>query len=303
MQDFMTAVLYFRRCDRILTLVFVRNERVDHIFFQYPDVPTAMLDLLKLAPLYHTVDTGRLELHDLADLLDGQHRRILPVIAFQRFLCRITRHKKPPLRRKRKHNSVDVSYSVFKLLFADHRGQRTSSVGYFYTAPVENNTAKEYYDDNGTKYREGDSLLPNTQFEVRGYQYETDDQGRVVSAEGQLRMRDPSYEREMEDVRKIDGQEYKTTDDRGHLIGHQFDGSDKLENLVPMDAKLNQGDFVKLENTLADAVKDGADVKLKVEPVYEGDSTRPTEFRVTYSIDGDKDAVVFKNESEAKHDE
>ena len=36
-----------------------------------------------------------------------------------------------------------------------------------------------------------------------------------------------------------------------------------------MDAKLNQGDFVKLENTLADAVKDGADVKLKVEPVYE----------------------------------
>lgn len=168
------------------------------------------------------------------------------------------------------------------------------------TAPVENNTAKEYFDDNGTKYREGDSLLPNTQFEVRGYQYETDDQGRVVSAEGQLRMRDPSYERDMEDVRKIDGQEYKSTDDRGHLIGHQFDGSDKLENLVPMDAKLNQGDFVKLENTLADAVKDGADVKLKVEPVYEGDSTRPTEFRVTYSIDGDKDAVVFKNESEAK---
>lgn len=90
------------------------------------------------------------------------------------------------------------------------------------TAPVENNTAKEYYDDNGTKYREGDSLLPNTQFEVRGYQYETDDQGRVVSAEGQLRMRDPSYEREMEDVRKIDGQEYKTTDDRGHLIISEF---------------------------------------------------------------------------------
>lgn len=168
------------------------------------------------------------------------------------------------------------------------------------TATVDNTGETEYYDDNGTKYREGDSLLPNTQFEVRGYQYETDDQGRVISAEGQLRLRDPSYEREMEDVRKMDGQEYKTTDDRGHLIGHQFDGSDKLENLVPMDAKLNQGDFVKLENTLADAVKDGADVRMKVEPVYEGDSSRPTEFRVTYSIDGDKDVVVFKNESEAK---
>ena len=71
---------------------------------------------------------------------------------------------------------------------------------------AEHNSAKEYFDDNGTKYREGNSLLPNTQFEVRGYQYETDDQGRVVSAEGQLRIRDPSYGRNMEDVRKIDGQ-------------------------------------------------------------------------------------------------
>ena len=116
-------------------------------------------------------------------------------------------------------------------------------------------------------------------------------------------MRDPSYERQMEQVRQIEGQEYNLNDHQGHLIGHQFDGSDRLENLVPMDKSLNQGDYARLENTLADAVKDGADVKLKVEPVYEGDSTRPAEFRVTYSIDGDKDAVVFKNESEAKHDE
>ncbi len=160
--------------------------------------------------------------------------------------------------------------------------------------------SKEYFDDNGEKYREGDTLLPNKQFEVRGYKYETDDKGRIVSAEGKLRMRDPDYVRDMEDVRKIDGQEYKNSDDRGHLIGHQFGGSDKLENLVPMDAKLNQGDFVKLENTLADAVKDGADVKLKVEPVYEKDSTRPSEFKVSYTIDGDREVTVFKNESEAK---
>lgn len=162
------------------------------------------------------------------------------------------------------------------------------------------NAPKEYFDDNGEKYREGDTLLPNKQFEVKGYKYETDDKGRVVSAEGKLRMKDPEYARDMEDVRKIDSQEYKTSDDRGHLIGHQFGGSDKLENLVPMDAKLNQGDFVRLENTLADAVKDGADVKLKVEPVYEKDSTRPSEFKVSYTIDGDREVTVFKNESEAK---
>ena len=168
---------------------------------------------------------------------------------------------------------------------------------------VQNNEShdnKASFDDNGTKYRDGDNLLPNNSFEINGYHYETDDKGRVKTAEGKLRMRDPDYVRNMEDTRSIEGQEYKSSDDRGHLIGHQFGGSDKLENLVPMDSKLNQGDFVKLENTLADAVKDGADVRLKVEPVYESDSTRPTEFRVTYSIDGDKEVTVFKNESEAK---
>ena len=158
--------------------------------------------------------------------------------------------------------------------------------------------SNRYFDDNGNEYREGDDLKPNAEFERNGYHYETDEKGRIVSAEGKLKMRNPDYKRDMEDVRKIDSQEYKDTDDRGHLIGHQFGGSDKLENLVPMDAKLNKGDFAKLENTLADAVKDGADVRMKVEPVYEGDSTRPTEFRVSYSIDGEKDAVVFKNRSD-----
>lgn len=158
--------------------------------------------------------------------------------------------------------------------------------------------SKQYLDDNGNEYREEDELKPNAEFERNGYRYKTDERRRVVSAEGKLKMRDPDYKRDMEDVRKIDSQEYKDTDDRGHLIGHQFGGSDKLENLVPMDAKLNQGDFAKLENTLADAVKNGADVRLKVEPVYEGDSTRPTEFRVSYSVDGEKDAVIFKNRGE-----
>ena len=159
---------------------------------------------------------------------------------------------------------------------------------------------KEYFDDNGTKYREGDNLLPNTEYEINGYKYKTDDKGRPISAEGKLRISDSDYPRNMEMVREIDSQEYKQGDDRGHLIAHWFGGSDKLENLVPMDAKLNRGDFKKLENTLADAVNGGADVRLKVEPVYEGNSTRPSEFRVSYSIDGDKEVVVFRNESEAK---
>ena len=87
-------------------------------------------------------------------------------------------------------------------------------------------------------------------------------------------------------------------DDRGHYIADRFNGSGELENLVPMEGKLNKGDYAKLEDTLAEAVKDGADVRLKVDAVYEGDSFRPSEFRASYSINGEKNVIVFKNRSD-----
>lgn len=161
--------------------------------------------------------------------------------------------------------------------------------------------SNEYLDDNGVKYREGDTLLPNNEFEVNGYKYETDDKGRVISAEGQLQVKDHEGRRDMDPRPAVDKGDMRKTDDRGHLIADRFNGSGGIENLVPMDSELNQhGDYMKMENTLADAMRDGAKVELKVEPMYESNSTRPTEFRVTYTIDGEKEVAVFKNESEAK---
>ena len=155
---------------------------------------------------------------------------------------------------------------------------------------------KEYYDDNGQKYREGNSLESNMVIEKNGYTYETDDHGRVISAEGKLQLKDHSGRNEMPDSRDaVAHGKMNDSDDRGHLIADRFNGSGELENLVPMDGKLNKGDYQKLEGTLAEAVNDGADVRIKVEPVYNGDSNRPTEFRVSYSIDGERDTVVFKN--------
>lgn len=162
---------------------------------------------------------------------------------------------------------------------------------------VKENDSKEHFDDNGTKYREAEQLLPDTAYESNGYKYETDDKGRIVSAEGTLRIEE-NHPREMESVRNYERQEYKETDERGHLIAHMFGGSDKLDNLVPMDADLNHGDYLKMENTLADAIKDGKTVNLKIEPVYEGESGRPSEFRISYSIDGEKTVTVFKNGKE-----
>lgn len=159
----------------------------------------------------------------------------------------------------------------------------------------EMNNERVYSDDNGKIYRRGDNLEPNCRFEVRGYTYETDNLGRTKSAEGKLRLRDSDYKRNMDDMSSVGKGDQKEDDQRGHLIAHQFGGSGGIENLSPMSGELNQKDYAKLENTLADAVKDGADVRLTVEPVYQDGSHRPSEYRVSYSIDGERDVVVFKN--------
>lgn len=167
------------------------------------------------------------------------------------------------------------------------------------TSDQKQETSKQYFDDNGVKYREDNDLVPNTKYELSGYSYETDDKGRIISAEGKLQIKDHDGRKNAEDTRDVVAHgKMDATDDSGHLIGDRFNGNNDLGNLVPMDRVLNRtGDYAKIENTLAGAVNDGADVKMKVEPVYEGNSARPIEFRISYSIDGDRNVVVLKNGS------
>ena len=54
--------------------------------------------------------------------------------------------------------------------------------------------------------------------------------------------------------------------------------------MIPQDADINRRDFKNFENTLAEKVKDGETVKVKIDPIYEGDSHRPTDILVTYSL-------------------
>ena len=159
---------------------------------------------------------------------------------------------------------------------------------------------RTYYDDNGKVYRINDSLEPNCRFEVRGYIYETDGQGRTICAEGKLRIREPDYIRHMDSMAAVGKGDQKEGDHRAHYIAHEFGGSDGIENLSPMKGELNQKDYAKIENKLVDAVKDGADVRLKVEPQYEGTSVRPTEYKMSYSINGEREVVIFRNGTESK---
>lgn len=156
-----------------------------------------------------------------------------------------------------------------------------------------------YYDDNGKLYRVGKELAPNSEYELNGYKYKTDEKGRIFSAEGTLHLKNRAgrlpIRDSIEDIGKGDQQE---GDERGHLIGDQFDGANGLENMISQDAEINQNDFKNFENELADAVREGKEVKVKIEPVYEGDSRRPVAIVVTYSTDGKESVRVFPNRKE-----
>ncbi|MCD7750510.1 MAG: DNA/RNA non-specific endonuclease [Lachnospiraceae bacterium] len=153
-----------------------------------------------------------------------------------------------------------------------------------------------YYDDNGKLYRVDKELEADTEYEINGYTYKTDEHGRIISARGKLHLKDwngrPPIRDTMEDIGKGD---QKETDERGHLIGDQFGGSNGLENMIPQDAEINKKDHKNFENELAKEVKAGRDVRVTVEPHYGDDSHRPDRIEVTYYIDGEKSVKTFPN--------
>ena len=158
---------------------------------------------------------------------------------------------------------------------------------------------KPAFDDNGKLYRVDNDLLPNSSYEINGYHYETDKYGRIVSVEGTLHMKERDSRLPIRDsIEDIGKGDQKEGDDRGHLIGDQFDGSNGLENMIPQDAEVNRNGFKNLENELAREVKDGKEVKVEIKLEYQGESRRPEALIVTYSIDGEKSVRVFPNGQE-----
>ena len=157
---------------------------------------------------------------------------------------------------------------------------------------------KQKIDDKGRSYRAGDNLNANNTFVRNGYQYTTDSRGRVVSASGTLNINEEGQaNRRMSDSIEIIGKGYqKATDDRGHLIGHQFNGSDSLENLVPQNAKINQGNFRRLEDHLAKLVKSGYKVTANVVPIYSQQSHRPDAIFYFYTVNDNAFTVLFPND-------
>nr|WP_261785738.1 DNA/RNA non-specific endonuclease [Macrococcus canis] len=128
-----------------------------------------------------------------------------------------------------------------------------------------------------------------------GYLYRTDEFGRIKHVETtELVLKKAKRKTYMQ---RVVGREFrKKDDDGGHLIASQFGGSGDLDNLVPMNSEINRagGKWFNMEKTWADALKETPPkkVQIKIEPIVSGDSLRPDEFNVYYTIGDEKH---FKN--------
>ncbi|MCO7136512.1 DNA/RNA non-specific endonuclease [[Clostridium] leptum] len=126
------------------------------------------------------------------------------------------------------------------------------------------------------------SLKPDEKYEANQYRYETDKLGRIEKCEGTIRLEkgkiNPNHQS------KAGGESREMEDDGGHLIARRFGGSEKVDNIVPMDRHLNRGEYKKMENEWANKVEDGSTVDVKIRCKYEKDSQRPSEIIVRYQV-------------------
>ncbi|MGE6204664.1 DNA/RNA non-specific endonuclease [Guptibacillus hwajinpoensis] len=141
-------------------------------------------------------------------------------------------------------------------------------------------------------------LKPNVKYETNGYQYQTDDLGRIKKASGELKLemgvRDTKHQLAAGGIDRIKAPSTQG-DHGGHLIGTQFNGSPLIDNIVSMNGNVNVGAYKKLESAWAKALRDKREVIVDIKPVYEGDSIRPVSFNIKYRIDGEKFNARLKN--------
>ena len=143
----------------------------------------------------------------------------------------------------------------------------------------------EQYDKIGNKK----VLKSNVEYiDSNGYKYVTDDKGRISNVQGNLQLGEGVRNEYAQ--RTVGGVDRLPTDDGGHLIGSQFNGSGQIDNLVPQNSSINRagGEWYKMEKRWADALKEGSSVNVNITPIYEGGSVRPSVFKVDYWIDGEK---------------
>ncbi|SDH17232.1 protein of unknown function [Pseudomonas flavescens] len=129
-------------------------------------------------------------------------------------------------------------------------------------------------------------LKPNDSYELNGYKYTTDAEGRISSVEGKLALK--KAERNPYAQRTVGKNDGRIADDQGgHLIGSQFGGHGGKGNLTPMHKDINNyhaGEWGQMEKRWASELAAGKDVHVKISPVYTDTTMRASKFKIVETI-------------------
>ena len=153
-------------------------------------------------------------------------------------------------------------------------------------------------DDHIVKENGKKALAKNAEYTKNGYDYKTDELGRIKEAKAsELRLE--KGERNLYSQRTVGGTDRLDIDDGGHLFGTQFGGSGDIDNIVPQNWKVNRsgGEWYNMEKEWANALKETPpkNVSVKINPIYKGNSMRPTEIKVRYKIGNEMTTRTIPN--------
>ncbi|KAG8150172.1 RHS repeat-associated core domain-containing protein [Burkholderia catarinensis] len=85
------------------------------------------------------------------------------------------------------------------------------------------------------------------------------------------------------------------SDDAGHPIARNLGGLGGVKEVFPQDPGKNRGEFRDFEGDIADAVRGGSNVIVRVVPQYDVGSTRPHSVLYQARVDGQTESRVFPN--------
>jgi hypothetical protein len=142
-------------------------------------------------------------------------------------------------------------------------------------------------DDNGLEYKDAEgNLLPDTEYEINGVKYQTDENGRIISWDGKLQDT-PENGRDKDAQKEAGGSDRQDGDHGGHLVARMNGGAEGNENMIAMRGHINQSDYKRGENEENQMLKEGKEVNESGKASYDGESSRPSKIEKTYT-DGDK---------------
>lgn len=128
-----------------------------------------------------------------------------------------------------------------------------------------------------------------------GYLFEIDEQNRTRRVSGEITFK-PDQRRSRKAQRAAGGVDRRASDEGGHYIARRFNGPTEAFNHFAQDRNFNRSDYSRLEEEWARAKRAGKSVRVKIVPVYEVRSRRPSSLNVWFWIDGVGKSARFPNE-------